>query len=200
MKAFRFFACCVFTVFTSCILLPLDVSAAALTWSQATNAPNVPWYYVASSADGSKLAGATSSGGIYTSADGGTTWVSNNIAPKSWRGIASSANGNNLAATVNGGGIYFSIDSGGTWQQAGAPSQTWGRIACTPDGTKMVTQGLGATGQRIYRSDNYGITWSQTASASRYWYSVATSTDGLKLAAVVWNVNAMYTSPDAGAT
>lgn len=45
-------------------------------------------------------------GGIYTSTDSGTTWVSNNVPVGSWSAVACSADGTKLVAVVDGGGIW----------------------------------------------------------------------------------------------
>jgi hypothetical protein len=68
----------------------------------------LPWIWVASSADGSKLV-ALANGvadnspaydGIWTSTNSGLTWASNNVANKTWTSVALSADGASLLATV----------------------------------------------------------------------------------------------------
>jgi photosystem II stability/assembly factor-like uncharacterized protein len=88
------------------------------------------WESIASSSDGSKLAAVNYGGGIYTSANGGSTWIltsaPNNL---NWKSIASSSDGSKLAAGVDGGGIYTSANGGSTWILTSAPSATWYSIA-----------------------------------------------------------------------
>ena len=67
------------------------------TWTR-TGAPGLAWQAVASSADGSRLVAAVSSGGIYTSTNYGVTWVNNNLPSESWVSVASSADGSMLVA------------------------------------------------------------------------------------------------------
>ena len=73
-------------------------------WTERTDAPVESWYAIASSADGTKLVAAARDeygngpGPIYTSADSGVTWVSNNMVPEWWSSVASSADGSNLVA------------------------------------------------------------------------------------------------------
>jgi len=83
---------------------------SGMTWIPASNGSFVS---VACSADGTKLVSADSGGGIYTSADSGFDWVTNN-APTgfewNWQCVASSADGGKLAATYDSG-LY----EGGIW-------------------------------------------------------------------------------------
>jgi hypothetical protein len=65
-------------------------------------------------------------GGIYTSADSGSTWVSNSAPVTNWSCVSSSADGCKLVAAVNGGGIY-------TWQATPAPA-----LSISPSGTNVV--------------------------------------------------------------
>src|SRR5437867_4997647 len=84
-----------------------------VTWT-ATSAPVGDWICVASSADGTKLIAAQGGGlyipgpgfggPVYTSADAGLTWTSNNV-PEAFA-VASSADGRKSVAGGNGGGIY----------------------------------------------------------------------------------------------
>jgi photosystem II stability/assembly factor-like uncharacterized protein len=85
------------------------------TWtSNAAPAFNYP--SIASSADGRKLvvvdtaeyaAGEYLSGGlIYTSDDGGSTWIKNNVDTNVWNCVASSADGDKLVATTASIGVY----------------------------------------------------------------------------------------------
>ena len=76
-----------------------------MTWT--THASNQPWYCVASSADGTKLAAAVLGGEIYTSSDSGVTWTAR-ASPRNWFSIASSADGTKLVAAVAVGHIYTS--------------------------------------------------------------------------------------------
>lgn len=80
------------------------------TWVSADT--GVTWTYagliggpVACSADGIKLITANADG-IFTSADFGATWFTNDAPNLYWHAVASSADGCKLVAVVNGGGIY----------------------------------------------------------------------------------------------
>ena len=97
-------------------------SGAAWTVT-ATNIPSGltahPWTYVASSADGSRLAAVSAAPGpfgetgvlsvLITSTNSGTTWTMNAVPLLDWNAVALSADGNKLAASVEGpsGGLIY---------------------------------------------------------------------------------------------
>ena len=74
---------------------------------------------MASSADGTKLIAAAYDRGIYTSADSGTTWTSNNVAGTqfgTWISVSSSADGATLfAARYFNYVLFCSTNSGALW-------------------------------------------------------------------------------------
>jgi hypothetical protein len=74
------------------------------TWTSS----NVANGYIASSADGTKLATVIGDGRIYTSTNSGIAWISNKVAGVSWLRVACSADGNILIATAQNGGIWIS--------------------------------------------------------------------------------------------
>ena len=127
---------------------------------------------IASSGDGSKLAGFVNGGKIVTSSDYGATWTAHET-NRNWTGIASSADGTKLVATVEGGQIYTSADSGVTWT-AHDSIRPWFGVASSADGTKLVA--IVNPGQ-VYTSVDSGTTWTPRES-SRAWRSVASSGDG----------------------
>ena len=78
------------------------------TWTERTTTGANQYHYIASSADGSKLAVVIPDDGIYTSADSGATWTKQTgTGVHDWRSIAMSANGTKLATTVINGSIYL---------------------------------------------------------------------------------------------
>ncbi|HTX20834.1 MAG TPA: sialidase family protein [Candidatus Aquilonibacter sp.] len=154
-----------------------------------TIAPSNLWNCVALSADGSKLvavseSGPDSLGSIYTSPDGGTTWVSNNVVNTNWSSCASSADGTMLVAVANGGAIYTSTNSGAIWTQStNAPALYWNCVASSADGTKLAAvDGPGGLWP-MYLSTNSGATWTNAKVASEQaWNPVTLSADGTRLA------------------
>ena len=136
------------------------------------------WSSATSSADGRTLA-ATSRygyGGIYTSADYGATWSSNDVPNLEWVSIASSADGKKLiAAAVNGNGpgpIYTSSNAGKTWLQSDAPSNNWCSVTASADGCRLIAA---VNGGGIY-------TWQTTPSPK---LNIAPSGGGLRISWIV---------------
>jgi hypothetical protein len=151
---------------------------------------------VASSADGTKLAGASTGVNLYgylcTSTNSGTTWTTNNNAPSvGWDCIASSADGLKLVAGIGGAGveqggagqwagpIYVSTNSGVTWFPTMSPSNSWNSIASSADGTILFASTYSGL---LYFSTDSGNTWAQANVPARFW-KVASSADGKKLVA-----------------
>ena len=93
-----------------------------------TSAPSNYWTSIACSADGNTLVASagiftgyldgngpltTSSGGIYTSSDGGNTWVSNSVPDVNWYSVSCSADGSKMVAADDDapGAIYTSYST-----------------------------------------------------------------------------------------
>jgi hypothetical protein len=120
------------------------------SWS-STNLVRLTFQYLASSADGVKLA--LAAGGIYTSTNAGNTWVSNNVPSKQWNSIASSADGNKLVATVQGGGIW-------TLQTTPAP-----QLNLTTSNTNLALSWLIPSASFILEQSPDLISWSSVTDA-----------------------------------
>jgi hypothetical protein len=160
-----------------------------------TSAPTNGWGSIASSADGTRLAGVgllpedgIFTSAIYTSRDSGASWLRTSAPINNWTAIASSADGIRLVAVsgfyntsvFSGDGlIYTSLDSGATWTAAGAPVSDWEGVASSADGTRLVAaSGSGP----IYFSNNSGASWEATAAPSfGAWASLASSADGYRI-------------------
>jgi hypothetical protein len=119
---------------------------AGVTWV-FTDLTNGYCRSVAASADGTKLAAATSAsqsadgGRIYRSADSGASWTALGAPYANWTSVASSADGTKLVATAywaNGGPIYRSTDSGATWTTNGSPYGNSPAVASSADGCKLI--------------------------------------------------------------
>jgi photosystem II stability/assembly factor-like uncharacterized protein len=173
------------------------LGASGTNWTQ-TGAPNVSWYSIAASADGSRLAAVVDGGGIYTSMDGGSTWTQTSAPNASWHSIAASPDGTHLAAAVYAGYIYISKNGGISWTQTGAPSAAWNSLTYSADGSRLAAV---VNAGSIYTSTNSGSTWTQTSAPNKPWISIAGSSDGLRLAAVVYTYpSPVYTTTDGGTT
>jgi photosystem II stability/assembly factor-like uncharacterized protein len=115
------------------------------TWTQIAWLDN--WSSVASAAHGLNLVAATSSsslpgfGLIYTSADGGASWVPTSAPTNNWSSVASSADGTKLVAATTDGSVYLSMDSGATWTVSDTPAGYWHVVASSADGANIVAAG-----------------------------------------------------------
>ncbi len=131
-----------------------------LDWTLMTNAPNLQYQSVASSADGTKLLatgvgylnGVGNPDLIYTSTNSGSSWISNSLPYEEWNQVASSADGRTLAAVAifdifgGPGCIYTSTNSGTTWVSNSVPSQYWYAIASSADGDTLLASGTTSLG------------------------------------------------------
>ena len=144
---------------------------------------------VASSSNGQKLVScAKSSGSIWTSTDGGVTWIERTSAgSRNWISVASSSNGTKLIAADQGGSIWTSSNSGVTWTErpdVGPSPQTWSAVAISANGTyALASAGVpGVSSDYVYLSSNSGATWTQTGSSQRNdWTSLTISDNGATL-------------------
>jgi photosystem II stability/assembly factor-like uncharacterized protein len=125
------------------------------------------WTSVSSSADGSKLLAVAYDGydhdgnDIWTSTDGGSTWVNRNVqrtsfTMDSFTASASSSDGTKLVIGLEDGSVYRSTDSGASWHEsmndAGNATLV---LASNSTGTKLA---IGKPGE-IYVSTDSGTTW-----------------------------------------
>jgi sugar lactone lactonase YvrE len=195
---------------------PIIISTnSGATWAIATGAPtNGFWETVACSADGSKMiaaggGGDTIFGPIYTSADMGVTWVSNNAPVINWQSVASSADGTRLVAAAElNQVIYTSTNSGAIWTQAtNAPKVSWFSVALSAEGTKLAAVANGSA--NIFTSPDFGTTWitnnvpvGSPQGIQRNWSSIASSADGSRLVASAGGNNTfgfIFISTNSGA-
>lgn len=178
------------------------------------------WWFVASSANGRKLAAVANSsflrvpgtpptGAIWTSMDAGVTWAERpDSSAHAWAAIASSSDGTYLAAVESGDKIFISTNSGANWRQqdVALASGFFVSVAVSASGQYMAAVALGGL---IYTSENFGDTWLPSASV-RDWRSIASSADGKNMVAVAYTDEAgpptvqpvypVYTSTDFGRT
>jgi photosystem II stability/assembly factor-like uncharacterized protein len=152
--------------------------------------------------DGTKILANMINDYIWTSSNGGTSWVQRTSDVKrSWAVAASSDDGVKLVSAVsNNGLIYTSVDSGATWVPRGTTTRSWFRVTSSSDGVNLAASVFGGY---IYTSTDSGVTWVQRTSAgSKYWYGLASSNDGMKLIAsgnTSGQTGYVYISTDGGA-
>lgn len=125
---------------------------AGVTWKSNHVAHSQPWWPVAASADGVRLAAAVggefvnTKGAIFTSTNSGLTWTTNTPAGlpvENWTSLASSADGSKLVAAARNGGLYTSVDSGATWVSNNVPPTDWKSVAISADGAKLFAAAFG---------------------------------------------------------
>jgi len=177
------------------------------------------WRGIASSADGQKLLAANTggiSGGLYTSTDGGVTWVQHIIespATHEWLSVTSSSDGTVLAAvdrSTNGTGVGYiwrSTDSGLTWQEiTSAGAHAWWGISISGDGTKLAAtyRTTAPVAGGILVSYTSGQSWSKISDGVLSWGRdfrfVSVSGDGQQILADVPNGDLYVTSMPTIAT
>jgi photosystem II stability/assembly factor-like uncharacterized protein len=188
--------------------------AGAGVWTES-NSVTRAWRSVDSASDGLRLAAVDYGGYVYSSVDGGSSWVQRiGSGTKYWQSITSSQDGVNLAAVVGSavfnvpGYIYTSDDYGVTWtERVSAGSRYWYSITSSDDGSKLAAVvGDNNSNQTIkgyvYTSNDYGATWTQRTAAGYFaWKSISSSADGMKLVAVEYGEfgsGNIYTSVDGG--
>lgn len=193
------------------------------TWTVQGSAPNEYWERLVASADGMKLVAASAgslatsefgNGQVYTSSDGGVTWMLSETSPlMQWTGLAISSDGNEVVGCgideSGVGGLYRSTDGGQSWAATlDTPAGVWWRsVASSADGTKLVAL-VGGFLNGIYTSADGSVTWvSQPGAPDANWASVASSADGMTLVAVaeksglgVSPGGLVYLSSDGGVT
>ena len=149
------------------------------TWS--SHATRQAWVAIAASADGTEPVAVANGGGIYRSADSGTTWAPTSAPTAYWESIASSTDGTRLVAAALYGDIYISTDSGTTWtdQSSSLGSQQWLAVASSEDGMTL----LATDSTDLYTSTDYGSTWTLPLPGITNWGALASSADGTKLVA-----------------
>ena len=189
----------ILTALASCLLVIADHCALGQDWIQVTNF-SAYGLSIAASADGSKLVALPYLGGIYSSTNGGATWiwVSNSLQFSLYAPIAASADGSKLAAASRtGGAIYTSTNAGYSWtSNSVAGFSGWYSIASSADGSKLLAAPYNPG--PIFTSADAGTTWRSNNVPITTWYGVASSADGNKLAAADPNNGAIYTSTNSG--
>jgi hypothetical protein len=126
------------------------------------------------------LAAAASTFNIYTSTDGGATWVERTSSgTRSWVSVALSSDGTKLVAGVSSGYIYTSTDGGATWvARTSAGSGAWRSIAIGSTGEHIVAVRFN---DGVWTSANSGLTWfKQQGTQAQSWISAGMAYTGDK--------------------
>ena len=170
------------------------------SWKSLTGTPYNFFNKCASSADGTKLVAAVSTGYIFTSADSGLTWVQRTASgSRAWRSICCSADGSVIFANVStaASNVYLSTDSGATWTAPAAPgSRTWVAVCCSSNGQVLAAC---SSSVNIWMSIDGGANWLERTNSTALFYNIiACSADGTKLIAATTN-GLIRQSTDTGA-
>lgn len=177
-------------------LIYRNVDGIGVVWTPDAGATSQNWQSISLS-DNNLIASAVVKGGrIYTTINGGTTWIAVGPVPiASWVAI-SIASGNALvqSAIVNGGLIYRTIDGWATWLSVES-TRNWQDITLSSNGIKQTAI---VQGGQIYTSSDTGLTWTPRAD-NKNWIKNDLSSDGTKQIAIV-NGGQIYTSVDSGVT
>jgi hypothetical protein len=178
----------------------------------ATPAYSVIFGNIACSTDGQVLivADAQTSGGVWLSKDGGTTWnnVGQGLQSNGWSSVASSYNGRILVATArNSGGVWVSTNGGTNWAVASTPPQnaSWSAAATNGGNSDVITIFATAIGGQYWRGNYYtsgGVRWVQGTSLSSTvpMFSLASAAIGTRLLVAAEYGGRLLTSTDYGTT
>ena len=149
-----------------------------LAWTNQTSSGSRNWWGIASSADGTKVAGAVYNGPIVTSTNSGATFQTSGSGTSGWYDVASSDDGNTLyAASASASGLIRKSSNGGsTWTTTGAGTRDWRMVETSSDGSVVVA--LPFSGSPWVSTDGGTTFTERTGTGTQNWYSVAVSGDG----------------------
>lgn len=167
------------------------------------------WSSVKVSADGKRIAAVRygSLAGVFTSEDGGVTWVERmGAGSRSWGLLAMDETGMRIAVAIGSGStgfIYTSADGGVTWEtRTAAGNRAWRTLDMSGDGSSIVA-GDYSSGSSIYTSEDGGATWvtRTNASTAQPPDRISISADGLTIITVGNNnPSSVSISRNGGAT
>jgi len=149
------------------------------------------WSRVLSSSDGSGLAAINTSGSIYISSNGGSTWAESMSDESSdWYGISATSDNSMFAAVaMNNSNVYISKDGGLTWNGTSI-GLTLRDVVLSTDGLRMALLGIDpyyGTGY-ILTSSNSGETWiTRSIAGEKKWNRITSSSDGELILATAYN-------------
>lgn len=181
----------------------IDMTTGKVTgWARVLSVKN-PLMVTSGSTGGSLATGYVASvfgGNIWTSTDGGTTWVEKTASGvRFWDWVSATSDGQTIFAYDRGTspGIYRTTDGGTTWTAApGLPGGYYSRMSISSDNQTLVTSKYFDS---VYVSTNGGTTWTARQSTGGTYGVAAVSANGAHLVSGIYG-GAIYTSTDAGLT
>ena len=181
----------------------IDLSVnSGTTWVASSSTTDKFWRQVASSLDGSVLAGIELTGGyIWISTDSGSTWTSQATpGTPSWQTVAVSGDGSVILAGAWNGHVW--TRNSGTWNdRTAAGTHSWSGASASTNGTSLAIVDQQLSGY-VYTSSDSGATWvtHNQATGSQKWNATSMSGDGTRIALVGVVADAIYVSSDSAAT
>lgn len=153
------------------------------TWNSVGATPEC-FSYLSASSDGTRITAAQWGGEIFTSSNGGNTWVNQHQA-KQWWGFTSSASGEVVVGITEKMTFWVSQDFGATWVAPfeSSPGGSFTKSAISADGQKIL---VGDSVGHLYLSTDRGINWTTKGEVAN-WYAVAMSSNGNRLFAASSN-------------
>lgn len=171
-------------------------------WNSISATP-VCFSYLTASSDGVIITAAGWGGDIFTSSNGGSSWINRNH-PDHWWGFSSSGAGDVVVGITEKLTFWVSRDYGVNWIapfDASPSTGTFTKSAISADGQKILVGDAGAG--YLYLSKDSGVTWTSSGDLNA-WYAVAMNSDGSKLFAAASNdaggVGGLFVSENDGVT
>ena len=170
-------------------------------WTLQTSGPNLNWYSIASSSDGTRVIGCDPINNlVYTGLYSSSIWSwtqSTGLPNNGWYTVASSSDGTKLVVAGSNNYVYTGVlnvvSSTVIWTQnitGLSLGNIWNSVASSSDGTKLVL----ASNNYVYTGELNGttVTWTQNTTGlptGNQWNSVASSSDGTKLVVAGNNIS-----------
>jgi len=165
-----------------------------VTFTEINPTMNVGWIWSLTVSTTGKIYAGTEQG-VFSSTNGGTTWVASTLSGKDVRAIAKDASGNLYAGTW-GHGIYRSADAGATWTAINTGLTFTAVHALAIDAAGSVY--AGTFGGGVYKTTNAGAQWNQLPVGYDFVWSLGITNDQTIIAGTYGN--GIYRSTDAGAS
>lgn len=194
---------CVVAVAVFCI--PVSVRANAFDWTGVSFDPyevNIGnSRFVDTGPDGTHAVSVRNGGGVFVTADGGTTWTETDpVAGEglAWETASVSADGSRIVVGSWNGRLYRSVNGGMSWSETGptvGEDQEWRYSAMSADGQRIV---VGMPSGILYVSSDGGTSWDSTdptGGAETFgWNAVSTNAD--RSIFIATGSEGIYVSPD----
>lgn len=163
---------------------PGGVSYTSTNQGAAWTARTLPrCLWLASSADGSRLAGFVSGGSLQVSTNGGSTWTVTPFSDPGMRDLAMSADGMRIFCAA-GDQVHLSTNGGTSFARVGLNVGILS-VTCSLDGTRAACLSINGN---VHVSTDGGLTWVQTpVKPAGYPWVMRLAGDGSRLATITDN-------------